>query len=97
MRGAGNRNLLWGDSPLMTGLSSEHRYGYAKAAVTVSRDMRGNGVETWDMVWREGKARRGTWQHLPPFKSADAPTYWKLSMLMTSMMGDTTRVLSWNK
>lgn len=33
--------------------------------------------------------------HLPPFRSADAPTYWKLSMLMTSMMGDTTRVLSW--
>lgn len=31
---------------------------------------------------------------LPPLRSADAPTYWKLSMLMTSMMGDTTRVLS---
>lgn len=42
-----------------------------------------------------GRARRGDRErHLPPFKSADAPTYWKLSMLMTSMMGDTTRVLS---
>lgn len=34
-------------------------------------------------------------RHLPPFRSAEAPTYWKLSMLMTSMIGDTTRVLSW--
>ena len=32
---------------------------------------------------------------VPPFRSAEAPTYWKLSMLMTSMMGETTLVLSW--
>lgn len=32
---------------------------------------------------------------VPPFRSAEAPTYWKLSMLMTSMIGDTTLVLSW--
>lgn len=37
------------------------------------------GVDEWD---------------LPPLRSAEAPTYWKLSMLMTSMMGETTRVLS---
>ena len=31
---------------------------------------------------------------LPPRRSALAPIYWKLSMLITSMMGQTTRLLS---
>ena len=30
----------------------------------------------------------------PPLKSALAPMYWKLSMLITSMIGQTTRLLS---
>lgn len=35
-------------------------------------------------------------QSNPPLRSAEAPMYWKVSMLITSMTGQTTLVGSWN-
>lgn len=35
-------------------------------------------------------------QSKPPLRSAEAPIYWKVSILITSMTGHTTRVGSWN-
>lgn len=40
--------------------------------------------------------RKTKFQSKPPRRSAEAPMYWKVSILMTSMMGHTTRVLSCN-
>ena len=48
-------------------------------------------IEPWDTKVNVCRKWRGI---LPPLRSALAPMYWKLSMLITSMMGQTTRLLS---